>query len=310
MRAVVDQMTARGVVPFHEHGPRGARRLTANLREPSGVPSLGGVEDRLIPGATSRVGGSRDPVPVRIYRPAGEGVFPAVVYFHGGGFVLGGLDTHDDVCRHVCEATDAVVVAVDYRLAPEHRFPAAVEDAYAATEWVATHPDEVGSDGRLAVAGDSAGGTLAAVVSLLARDRDGPDLDYQALVYPAVEPGRDRPSWDENLGAGHLTAGDFDWFEDCYLGSDVHDANPYAFPMAAASHADLPPATVVTAGFDPLRDEGLAYAETLSDAGVAATGRNYDDVAHGFVGLLVKPRLDRAHEALSDVAGDLRAAFE
>ena len=310
MRAVVEQMTARGVVPFHDHGPRGARHLTASLREPSGEPALGAVEDRLVPGYETRVGEPCDPVPVRIYRPESDGPHPTVVYFHGGGFVLGGLDTHDDVCRHVCAGTEAVVVAVDYRRAPEHPFPAAIEDGYAAVEWAAANPGELGGNGRVAAMGDSAGGTLAAVVSLLARDRDGPDLAHQTLVYPAVEPGRDRPSWTENLGAGYLTEADFDWFEDCYYGSDLHDANPYAYPMAAASHADLPPATVVTAGFDPLRDEGAAYAEALADAGVPVTHRNYDDVAHGFFGLLVGPRLDRAHEALADVTAELRAAFD
>jgi acetyl esterase len=232
-----------------------------------------------------------------------------VVYFHGGGVVLGDLDTHDDICRHVCVGAEAVVVAVNYRLAPEHPFPAAVEDAYATTEWVAANPDAVGGDGQVATMGDSAGGTLAAVVSLLARDRDGPDLAHQTLVYPAVEAGRDRPSWSENLGAGYLTAADFDWFADHYYGSDLHDANPYAHPMAAASHADLPSATVVTAGFDPLRDEGAAYAEALADAGVPVTHHNYADAIHGFFGMLANPSVDRAHEAMADVTSDLRAAF-
>jgi acetyl esterase len=310
LRPVLEGLADLDLTPFRRHGTRGARHLVARLRRPSGEPVVGRVTDRAVPGYETRVGEPRDPVPVRIYHPEGDGPRPTVVYFHGGGFVLGGLDTHDDVCRHVCEATGAVVVAVDYRLAPEHPFPAAIEDGYAATAWAAESPAAVGGDGRVAVMGDSAGGTLAAVVSLLARDRDGPDIVHQTLVYPAVEPGRDRPSWAENLGAGYLTEADFDWFEDCYYGSDVHDANPYAFPMAAASHADLPPATVVTAGFDPLRDEGRAYAETLADAGVPVTHHNYDDVVHGFFGLLADPSLDRAHEAIDDVTADLRAAFE
>ena len=307
LRPVLDAMDAMDLTPFERHGPRGARHLVARLRRPAGEPAVGAVTDRTVPGYEPRDG---DPVPVRIYRPAGDGPHPTVLFFHGGGFVFGDLDTHDDVCRHVCAGAEAVVVAVDYRLAPEHPFPAAVEDAYAATEWAATTPDEVGGDGQVAVMGDSAGGTLAAVVTLLARDRDGPDVTHQTLVYPAVEPGQDRPSWAENLGAGYLTAADFDWFADCYYGSDLHGANPYAHPMAAASHADLPPATVVTAGFDPLRDEGAAYADALADAGVLVTHRNYDDVVHGFFGMLADPSLDRAHEAMADVTADMRAVFD
>jgi acetyl esterase len=310
MRAVLDGMAGLDLTPFHRHGPRGARHLVARLRRPTGEPTVGRVTDRTVPGSETRGGDRHDPVPVRVYRPEGDGPFPVVVFFHGGGFVLGDLDTHDDICRHVCAGAGAVVVAVDYRLAPEHPFPAAVEDCYAATQWVAEDSGGVGGDEQVAVMGDSAGGTLAAVVSLLARDRDGPDLAHQTLVYPAVEPGRGRPSWAENLGAGYLTADDFDWFAECYYGSDLHDANPYAFPLAATGHADLPPATVVTAGFDPLRDEGRAYAEALSDAGVPVTHHAYDDVVHGFFGMLANPSLDRAHEAMADVTADLRAAFE
>jgi acetyl esterase len=309
MRSVLDGMADLDLTPFDRHGPRGARHLVAALRRPVDEPPVGRVDDRTVPGDAARVGDRRDPVPVRVYRPAGEGPFPTVVFFHGGGFVLGDLDTHDVVCRHVCTETGAVVVAVDYRRAPEHPFPAAVEDGYAATEWAAANPDAVGGDGQVAVMGDSAGGTLAAVVALLARDRDGPALAHQTLVYPAVEAGRDRPSWDENLGTGYLTADDFDWFADCYYGSDLHDPNPYAHPMAASSHAGLPSATVVTAGHDPLRDEGRAYADALADAGVAVTHREYGDVVHGFFGMLAEPSLDRAHEAVADVTGDLRAAF-
>jgi len=319
---VLDQLASLDVFPLRRHGPRGARRLIASLRQPAREPAVGGVDDRLVPGYDPRTGEPRDPVPVRVYRPGGGdegeagtehtagGPFPAVVFFHGGGFVFGDLDTHDTICRGVCVGAEAVVVSVDYRLAPEHPFPAAVEDAYAATEWVAANPGAVGGDGRVAVMGDSAGGTLAAVVALLARDRDGPDLAGQALVYPAVDASRDYPSWDENLGAGYLTEADFDWFEDCYYGGDLHDANPYAFPLAARDHGGLPPATVVTAGYDPLRDEGVAYADALSAAGVAVTHRNYDDVVHGFFGMLADPSLDRAHEAMADVTADLRALFD
>ena len=158
--------------------------------------------------------------------------------------------------------------------------------------------------------GDSAGGSLAAVVSLMSGDRDGPEIDRQVLVYPAVSPREDWPSHEANATGYLLEGSDMEWFGDCYYGSDVHEANPYAFPLVACSHEGLPPATVLTAGFDPLRDEGVAYAEALADAGVPVEHRNYDDVIHGFFTMLAGAgELDRAHEAVTDVARDLRETF-
>ena len=166
-------------------------------------------------------------------------------------------------------------------------------------------------DGRLAVMGDSAGGNLAAAVSLMARDRGGPEIDRRVLVYPAVSPREDRSSREANAEGYYLEGSDMEWFGDCYYASDVHTANPYAFPLVACSHADLPPATVLTAGFDPLRDEGAAYAEALEDAGVDAEHRNYEGMIHAFFTMLAGPvELDRAHEAVADVAGDLRTTFD
>jgi len=304
-QSVLETVEEADVLPLNQYGPEGAREVSRQMRPDVDGPEVGDVTDRTVPGPE---GGEE--VPVRTYRPEGEGPFPTVVFFHGGGYVIGDLDSHDVPCRHLVAESGCGVVAVDYRLAPEHPFPAAVEDAYAALEWVAANPGTVDGDGRLAVMGDSAGGNLAAVVSLMARDREGPDIDRQVLVYPAVSPREDWPSRVENAEGYYLEEPDLEWFGDCYFGSDVHEANPYAFPLVACSHADLPPATVLTAGFDPLRDEGVAYAEALEDAGVPVDHRNYEDAIHGFFTMLAEPaNLDRAHEAVADVAADLRATF-
>ena len=304
-QAVLDRVEALDVLPLNQHGPQGARDLMDQLRPSVEGPAVGDVSARTVPGYD---GGPE--VPVRVYRPAGAGPFPTVVYLHGGGFVLGNLDSHDLVCRHLCREAEVVVVAAAYRLAPESPFPAGLEDAFAVVEWASAHPDEVGGDGQLAVAGDSAGGTLAAGVTLMARDRGGPAIDYQLLVYPSVSVDRDWASMESFATGYYLEAEDMEWFHDCYFASDVHEANPYATPLAACGHADLPPATVVTAGFDPLRDEGVAYAEALEADGVEVTHRHYDDVIHGFLSMLAEPaRLERGHEAVADVSADLRDAL-
>ena len=307
---LLQQLESLDVFPLRQHGPSAARDLLRNFGASHEEPAMADVTYRAVPGYESRVGEDRDEVPVRVYTPEGEGPFPVTVFYHGGGFVIGDLETHDGLCRHVAADTGCVVVAVDYRLAPEHPFPAALEDAYAATEWVAENPEEVEGDGQLAVMGDSAGGNLAAAVTLLSRERDGPEIDYQVLVYPAVDPREDRPSWEQNKEGYFLVVEDMEWFAGCYFGSDIHEVNPYAFPLTADSHADLPPATVLTAGFDPLRDEGIAYAETLSGAGVSVQHRNYDDMIHGFITMLAPPAdLTVAHEAVAEISADLRAAF-
>ena len=307
---LLQQLESLEVFPLRQHGPSAARDLLRNFGASHEEPAMADVTYRTVSGYDSRVGEDRDEVPVRVFTPEGEGPFPVTVFYHGGGFVIGDLETHDGLCRHVADATGCVVVAVDYRLAPEHPFPAALEDAYAATEWVAENPEEVDGDGQLAVMGDSAGGNLAAAVTLLARERDGPDIDYQVLVYPAVDHREDRPSWEQNKQGYFLVVEDMEWFAGCYFGSDIHEANPYAFPLTADSHADLPPATVLTAGFDPLRDEGIAYAETLSGAGVSVQHHNYDDMIHGFITMLAPPAdLTVAHEAVAEISADLQAAF-
>ncbi|MEF8857036.1 MAG: alpha/beta hydrolase, partial [Haloplanus sp.] len=251
--------------------------------------------------ADRRISGPSGDVPIRTYDP-GRREGPVVAFFHGGGWMLGGLDTHDALCRALADAAGSVVVAVDYRRAPEHRFPTPLADCYAATEWVAT---EWASDG-LALVGDSAGGNLAAGVSLLAARRDGPAIDRQVLAYPVTNHAFDTDSYSENAQGYFLTRADMERFWNAYLRSDADGNHPHASPLRAEVPSTLPPTTVLTCGFDPLRDEGRAYADRLDAAGVPTTHRPYDDVIHGFLTMLDDPDLDRAREAIDDIAADLR----
>ena len=263
-RSLLDQFEAAGAPPFVELAPDEARAGFALLAEVSGPPEVAvPTEDRTVPGPAGEI-------PVRVYRPVTDSALPVVVFFHGGGWVIGDLDSHDTVCHRLAAGVPAVVVSVAYRLAPEHRFPAAVEDCEAATRWVSDHAGALGGDpDRLAVAGDSAGGNLAAVVALRARDAGGPPLAFQLLVYPVTDATRSQPSYTEN-GTGYLLEADtMRWFYDHYLGG-ADPARADVSPLFAPDLAGLPPALVVTAEFDPLRDEGEAYAERLRQAGVAA----------------------------------------
>jgi len=255
------------------------------------------------------VAGPAGPVPVRIYTPQAEGPHPAVVFFHGGGWVIGNLDTHDGTARKLANAAGAVVVSVDYRLAPEHPYPAAAEDCYAATCWVAEHgPAELSmAPGRLAVAGDSAGGNLAAVVALMARDRGGPALAFQLLVYPVTDPDFERASYRENAEGYLLTRDVMQWFWDQYVPESTRRHDPYAAPLRAPDLSGLPPALVVTAEYDPLRDEGEAYARRLEEAGVRVRCRHYPGMIHGF--LSFADVVDQGKEAVAEAGTALRAAF-
>lgn len=307
VQAVLDAMAAVDAPEVYELDPPAAREMAAQML-PDGPPvaSVGSVEDRTIPGPDGDI-------PIRIYTPESTGPHPVVVFLHGGGFVLGSLDEHDDPCRVLTNAVDAVVVSVDYRLAPEHPFPAAIEDAYAATTWVAEHAADLDVDpARLAVVGDSAGGHLAAVVALAARDRDGPDIAYQALFYPVVDM-RETSDYDSKSPDREdyfLSTDAMSYFRDHFVPSWVNFANPYLSPLAANSHADLPPATVVTMGFDPLRDEGRAYADALDTDGTPVVHREYDDLVHGVINMLREPMaVSGGFAVLEDVAGDLQAAL-
>jgi acetyl esterase len=248
--------------------------LAAAPKLPMPDVELAALEDRSIPGP----GGE---VPVRISTPLDAGDPPAVVvYLHGGGWVVGDLDTHDRTTQRLAEATGAVVVSVDYRLAPEHRFPAAADDAYAATAWAA----EAYGPSHLVVAGDSAGGNLAAVVSQMARDRGGPSIDHQLLVYPVIDHAMDTESYAVNGTDHFLTRTKMAWFWDQYCPGDER-AEPYASPIRCGDLSGLPPASVLTAEMDPLRDEGEAYAGALRAAGVPTQSMRGDGLFHGFFGL-------------------------
>ena len=267
-------------LPMDEVTPESMRAGYSALVEPGGV-DMAELVDRAIPGPDGT------DLPLRTYRPSGVGERPpVVVYLHGGGWTIGSVDTHDEPCRALAAGTCAVVVSVDYRLAPEHPFPAAVHDAYAAVCFVADNADDLGVDaGRLVVAGDSAGGNLSAAVSLMARDRSGPTIALQVLVYPAVDFDYDSgrwPSLQENATGYFLHLETMRWFADCYGGAERLAGDPLAAPIRAADHAGLPPAHVFVAGFDPLRDEGLAYAEVLRDAGVPVTVCCHDGQVHGY----------------------------
>lgn len=244
-----------------------------------------------------------DGVPVRVYDPGLHETAPVIVFCHGGGFVLCDLDSHDPFCRSLALATEAIVVSVDYRRAPEHPFPAAPEDAYTALLWAAAaFPGR-----RIAVAGDSAGANLATVLTLLSRDRGGPGITCQALYYPMLDPTRSRPSHLENAQGYFLTADHLRWYWDGYLASPADRTSPYAAPLAGADLSGLPPAQLVTAGFDPLRDDGLAYAEALAAAGVPVEARHHPGMFHGF--LSMAGALPAAAEARETAFAALREAL-
>ena len=279
-------------------------RLAALLGEGSGAAGLEPevARTRLKAGALAAAGPRRSPVtsgdlaipgpagtiPARFYEPPGMGLEdrPLVVYFHGGCWALGDLDTHDGLCRFLAANIPAAVLSVDYRLAPEHPFPAAVEDAFAAFRWAVERQARLGADpSRIAVAGDSAGGNLAAAVSLLCREDAGPSPAMQALLYPIVGAGEDWPSRDTFANGFMLTKADLEWFEQLYLERAEDSSDSRVSVLQAGDLSGLPPAHVVTAGFDPLRDEGEAYAEALRGAGVPVILRRQADLIHGFANM-------------------------
>ena len=277
--------------PMSQQTPEQARAafrtLTVDFRKPESIVPVGSVEDTTVPGADGDLA-------ARVYRPEGSGPFPTVALFHGGGFVIGDLDTHDNMARAICRDAGAVVVSVDYRLAPEHPFPAGLDDCISATRALLGRLDSLGGDGRLAVAGDSAGGNLSAVV---AQEVDG--IAAQFLVYPTTDGGGEYASRNENGTGYFLDLPTMVWFSENYApGGDYLD--PRLSPLRG-SLAALPPAVIVTAEFDPLRDEGEAYAAALTEAGVSVVSRRYDGMIHGFMDMgAFSPA---ARTALADTIG-------
>jgi acetyl esterase len=300
--ALVKQMAAAPGPKLEEIAPADARKLTANTFKmlAGAAEDVAKVENRKIPGPAGEI-------PVRIYTPAGSGPFPILVFYHGGGWTIGDLDTHDAACRSLTNGARCVTVSVDYRLAPEHKFPAAVEDCYAATFWAAEHARELGGDpSRLAVGGDSAGGNLSAVIAILARDRRRPAIKFQLLIYPATDAALDTYS-HKTFTDYFLTDEAVRYLWGCYLRDDADKKDPLASPALARNHQGLPPALIITAEFDPLRDEGEAYGEKLCKAGVPVTVTRYDGMIHGF--FTMAGVLDQGMKAVEQASEALRKVF-
>jgi len=306
-QALLRLIQEKGFPPTHTLEVAQAReyyraRRTATQPPP---PEVAQVRELKAPGPAGDI-------PLRMYRPIGStagAALPVLVYFHGGGWVIGDLDTHDTLCRELANGSGCAVVAVDYRMGPEHRFPAAVDDCLAATRWVHVHASELHLDPhRLAVGGDSAGGNLAAVVSLTERDAGGVPIRFQLLIYPATDQRHDvHPSRAAN-GKGYLLEKDtMDWFHDHYIADPRQDLDWRASPLLHTSHAGLPPAFVLTAGYDPLRDEGHAYAQKLSEAGSRASLVCFERQIHGFI--TMGKVIDEAHTAVQLCAAQLRLAL-
>jgi acetyl esterase len=302
IKPIVEMMEAAPGPPAHLvpiAQARAAHDREAEIMSGPGEP-VAEVRDVQAPGP----GG---PIRIRLFRPAGEGTLPLVAYVHGGGWVLGSLDSFDPLCRALANASGALVASIDYRLAPEHPFPAAADDVRAAVRWLAAGAAALGADGaRLAIAGDSAGGNLAAVTARRLRDDGGPALRMQALIYPVCDSALNTGSYRENGSGFGLSAESMRRYWELYLdGADGRDQD--ASPLRAGELAGLPPAYVVTARHDVLRDEGEAYARALEAAGVPVTLRRYDGAVHGFIRWLAKARL--ARDAVAEAGAALRAAL-
>ena len=303
VKAYLEEVAAAGLPPYHSLSPEEAREamLARSARFLANPEQVSTVE-------IWRIEGPGGPLTLRIYVPEGTRPLPVLVYFHGGGWVQGSLDTHDSLCRALANAGGCIVASVDYRLAPEHKFPAQVEDAYAATQWVASNAASFGGDAaQLAVGGDSAGGAMAATVTLMARDRRGAMPSFQLLFYPVTNYSFETASYQQNGSGYMLTRDDMAWFWHHYLADETDGLHPYASPLRATELQGLPPALVITAEFDPLRDEGEAYAERLRQAGVPVELLRYDGMIHNFVRM--SSVLDRGREAVLRAGQSLHEAL-
>jgi len=297
---VIDQIEAVGFGEFTEETDPVAVRSMMDAAAPRSAITLHEVSDREIPGPNG-------PIPIRIYRPDGNAPKPIIVYAHGGGWVLGSLDTHDDACRGLAAGVDSIVVSVDYRLAPEHPFPAAVDDYLASLAWVHANARSFGGDpDRLAVAGDSAGGNLAAIGAQDARSR-GLAVAFQLLVYPVTDYEFTSASMEENAVGYYLTRDMMRWFYERYLRDETEGADARVSPIRAEDLSGLAPAFVITAQYDPLRDQGRAYASAMRAAGNLVTSTTYDGMFHGF--FTMSALLDGAKVAFADAVGALRTGL-
>ncbi len=300
IRSLLEAMAAEGGPPMETLSIAEAREVAQSLDQLSGDPeAVSRVEDRKIAGRSSEI-------PVRIYVPDGDGPFPGVVYLHGGGWVIGGLDTHDKICRALGRRAGAVVVSVDYRRAPEHAFPAALEDSVDAVAWVADNAAALRIDSqRLVIAGDSAGGAMSTIVAAKARDTGGPALALQVLVYPVADLSSfDTASHREFAEDHFLTQSLMEWFATQYIPRAADRTQPDASPAFIDDLRGLPPALVITAECDPLRDEGEAYAKRMQDSGVPVTLTRYAGMIHPFLHFIgVTPG---ANKALDEIAAAIR----
>jgi len=302
-QALLDMMTAVPAPPIEELTVEMARQSLAALFANVGrVTPVAAVRDLAIPGAVGQ------PMRARAYTPPGQGPFPVLLFLHGGGWVAGDLESYDPLCRELTNASGCLLVAIEYRLAPEHKFPAAQLDSHAALSWIAEHAATLGGDPRrLAVGGDSAGGNLAAVVAQMARDRGGPALALQLLVYPVTNHDYSTGSYRDFADGYLLTRAGMVWNWNHYLPNEEAGRNPMASPLRASSLTGLAPAFIVTAEYDPLRDEGEAYAARLRDAGVPVELRRYDGMLHAFFSL--GDYVDDGRRAVADAGAALRRAF-
>ncbi len=304
VKALLEAAARSGRTPINHFPPLDARVQFKEMRKPllPPTPPIGVVMDFFIAG---RLGA----IPVRHYRPVGRDpndVLPLLIYFHGGGWVVGDLESHDSLCRQLANGAGCAVIAVDYRMGPEHKFPAAVDDAEDVVRHVAEHAPAFNIDpSRIALGGDSAGGNLATIVAMLCRDSRGPAIKYQLLIYPATDMAMDRPSHIEFAEGYNLTRDLMLYFRGHYLNDMAEIKDWRASPLLASDHIDLPPAHIITAGFDPLRDEGKAYANALSAAGVSVKYRCYDGMIHGFITMSGVLRV--ANEAIADCAAELKS---
>ena len=301
--ALLKQLTgdpsAPGLADVPPEGGRAMFRALCTMLDAKDVP-IGKIENRKIPGPAGEM-------PIRIYTPAGAaaGTLPCLVYYHGGGWVIGDLETHEGACRLLANGSGCRVVSVDYRLAPEHMFPAGPEDCYAAVKWVSANAAQLGIDpSRIAVGGDSAGGNLSAVVCQMARDRGGPAIAFQLLIYPATDMALQTPARKENAVGYFLEEKTMNYFYDLYVPKGTDENNPYLSPLRAKNFAGLPAAYVITAQYDVLRDEGRIYAEKLQAAGVKVKLVNYDGLIHGI--FTMSGAISAAGPAIADAAKALK----
>jgi len=300
VKTLLEQAAALGSPAVNTVSPTEARALM-EARGTDPAPGVYKVEN-------FNIDGPGGPIPLRVYTPKGNGPLPILVWYHGGGWVLGNLNTTDVACRHLCNKAQCIVVSVDYRLAPESKFPAAAEDCFIATKWTSENASSLGGDHtRLAVGGMSAGGNLAASVALMARDRGEPNISHQLLVVPATEPKFDTQSYLDNAEGYALTRDAMIWYWDSYLPEAKDKDNPYAAPMRASDLSGLPSAFIITGEYDPLRDEGEAFGARLLESGVDTQVKRYEGMFHLFFNL--PTTLTKGAEAMNDASNALRKSF-